>query len=83
MATGKNKGTLDKAPAPAEQVDNKQLAADAFAANPNAEQFFQTSDGQCFARENDAKSHAKRLGDRLVDTVTREEADEEAPKEDE
>lgn len=77
MATEKKKGTLDTAPAPAEQVDKKQAAADAFTANPKAKKFFQTSDGQCFAGEGDAKNHAKRLGNKEVDEVTPEAATEE------
>lgn len=79
MATTTKKSTLDAAPAPAEQVDKRQAAAEAFAANPKAKKFFQTSDGQCFAGEGDAKNHAKRLGDKEVDEVTPEaeaEADE-------
>jgi hypothetical protein len=78
MANTRNKSTLDTAPTPAEQVDKKQLAAEAFAANPKVKKFHQTSDGQCFASENDAKNHAKRLGDKEVDEVTPEEAEEEA-----
>jgi hypothetical protein len=78
MATNRNKSTTDTAPAPAEQVDKKQAAAEAFAANPKAKKFFQTSDGQCFAQEGDAKNHAKRLGDKEVDEVTPEAAEEEA-----
>jgi len=77
MANTRNKSTLDTAPAPAEQVDKKQAAADAFAANPKVHKFHQTSDGQCFASDNDARNHAKRLGDKEVDKVTPEGTEEE------
>jgi len=71
-ATTATKQTLDVAPKPTEAVDTKKAAAEAFAANPKAKKFFQTSDGQCFAQEGDAKNHAKRLGDKEVDEVTPE-----------
>lgn len=70
MPSATKKSAVDTAPAPDEQVDLKAAAAAAFQANPKAKLFHQTSDGQCFDKETNAKQHARRLGDNEVEEVT-------------
>jgi hypothetical protein len=63
------------------EIDLKEAAQACFEANPKAKEFHQTTDGQCFAQESDAKRHAKSLDDDDVELVSRDEAAAEAPAE--
>lgn len=55
-------------------------ATDAFAANPKADEFYQTADGQCFEVEDDAVSHCKSLLRKGPSDVTVVKRDEKAVK---
>ena len=44
---------------------------DVFKANPKLTKYFKTSDGVKFFRDHDAKTHARTLKDKEVETVKR------------
>lgn len=50
------------------------VAADIFKANPALEKFHQTSDGQAFYNDSDARLHAKTLKDKTVKVVNKGDA---------
>jgi len=56
------------------------IAADIFKANPNLETYHETSDGEAFFNDSDARNHAKTLKDRTVKEVKKGDVKKALPK---
>ena len=52
------------------------MSKDTFKENPNLQEYFETSDGTAFYKEDHAKDHARNLEDKTVKTVTKDQEDE-------
>jgi hypothetical protein len=48
------------------QTELEKKLKECFKSNPKVKKLYQTSDGQCFFKENDAYSHAATLADKEV-----------------
>ncbi len=56
--------------------ERKQAAQACFKANPKADRYYQTADGQCFRHWHDANEHSKSLIVRNIEEVSRVEKPE-------
>lgn len=57
----------------------KQRAREYFASHTTVNEFFFTSDGLAFFNPADAEAHAPSLGDKTIEKIIREDAEDEPP----